>query len=415
MALSKATTVDDMMKSFPTHSIVPVEGRPTYRTLKPIFKSVDKCAESIPSNQPKGHLYLTTTNTEFHRVTGDWKVIPTKPTPTPTVPPAATKFVIAQANCDHNTTLKVYHAHQIASEALKKLITDNIQEIYLDGIDAGSSSPIELIQYLKDHYYKISSLELAKNDKALRSDWDVETPIEQYFRTIKMCQELADDAQEPYTDKQIIQIMFIQMQRIEFFRQTNREWKRKTSAQKTIENFKTDYIEAYEEYLDDLENVSEDDNEENNAHNAITDKMINDYLKEKDSDEQSENENEQFAHMAQTNQQLCDLLTKLLPGINREAPPQRSNGGGRGYGAGRGYGGGRGHAGRGGGRSNPNAAAGKMAWRHIPPKDGEPTTKVFEGVTYKWCGTCKRGEGLWTRGVGMHDTADHDPTKSSRK
>ena len=87
--------------------------------------------------------------------------------------------------------------------------------------------------------------------------------------------------------------------------------------------------------------------------------------------------------MAQTNQQLCDLLTKLLPGINKEAPPQRSNGGGRGYGAGQGYGGGRGHAGRGGGRSNPNAAAGKMAWRHIPPKDGEPTTKLFEGVTNK--------------------------------
>ena len=111
MVLFKATTVDDMMKLFPTHSIVPIEGRPTYQTLKPMFKSVNKCAESIPSNQPKGHLYLTTTNTEFHRVTGDWKTIPTKPTATPTVPPAATQFIIAQANRDHDTTVKVYRKH----------------------------------------------------------------------------------------------------------------------------------------------------------------------------------------------------------------------------------------------------------------------------------------------------------------
>lgn len=30
-----------------------------------------------------------------------------------------------------------------------------------------------------------------------------------------------------YTDKQIIQIIFIQMQRVEAFKQVNREWKRK--------------------------------------------------------------------------------------------------------------------------------------------------------------------------------------------
>ena len=171
-----------------------------------------------------------------------------------------------------------------------------------------------------------------------------------------------------------------------------------------------------------MENESKDDNDEHNAHNAITEKMINDYLKEKDSDNKdsdndSKDEDEKFANMVQTNQQLCDLLTKLLPNLDRPSH-QRSNGGRRGYSGGQGYGRGRGNTGRGntgqsGSGYNPNTK-GKMAWRHIPPKEGEPTTKIFEGIMYKWCGTCKMGEGLWTRGVGMHDTANHDSNKSRK-
>ena len=56
-----------------------------------------------------------------------------------------------------------------------------------------------------------------------------------------------------------------------------------------------------------MENDSKDDNDKHNAHNTITDKMINDYLKEKDSndkdsDDDSKEEDEKFVNMVQTNQ-----------------------------------------------------------------------------------------------------------------
>jgi hypothetical protein len=42
-------------------------------------------------------------------------------------------------------------------------------------------------------------------------------------------------------------------------------------------------------------------------------------------------------------------------------------------------------------------------FRQIPPADGEPHIKVFEGKTYTWCSKC----GWWTVGSGMHNGDTH--------
>ena len=111
MVLFRATTVDDMIKSFPTHNKVSLEGRATYRTLKKILKSLDRCAEAIPSQQQKGHLYLTTTDAEFLAKTGDARVTPTRPALTPTIARGATDTEIAQTNKDHEKEIQQYHSH----------------------------------------------------------------------------------------------------------------------------------------------------------------------------------------------------------------------------------------------------------------------------------------------------------------
>ena len=56
--------------------------------------------------------------------------------------------------------------------------------------------------------------------------------------------------------------------------------------------------------------------------------------------------------------------------------------------------------------------AGKFTWRKIAPKEGKSNEKVVDGKSYKHCQTCRQGKGLWTTGLGLHGTNDHDPTKS---
>lgn len=69
--------------------------------------------------------------------------------------------------------------------------------------------------------------------------------------------------------------------------------------------------------------------------------------------------------------------------LSRDCPnPASGRGGGRGRGAGRRT-----------GRDTP-------AWKRTPPAAGEPGTKVIEGVTWYWCGTCT----YWNR---THTTVQH--------
>ena len=143
-------TVEDVVKSFPTHDIVALTGRPTYLTLKPILKGIDKCAEAIPTNQPKGHLYLTKTDAEFLALTGAAKIVQTQPPINPVIPPGATQFVIQQANRDNDRLTKTWHAHLIVSEALKKMITDNADRIFLANIDLQTATVLKIITNLKD-------------------------------------------------------------------------------------------------------------------------------------------------------------------------------------------------------------------------------------------------------------------------
>ena len=45
--------------------------------------------------------------------------------------------------------------------------------------------------------------------------------------------------------------------------------------------------------------------------------------------------------------------------------------------------------------------------KFAPPKDGEPTEKMIDGVLHKYCSKCYRGKGRWTKGDNAHKTDEH--------
>ena len=137
--------------------------------------------------------------------------------------------------------------------------------------------------------------------------------------------------------------------------------------------------------LEDMNNATEE-NEKEDAYNVLTSEMLEEILKESNKEEK---EKEEIGHVnvIQSNEKLFQMLEKLLQRENRNN--NNSN-------------------------NNNNNKPGKMAWRKVAPKQGEEETKTFEGINYKWCGKCRRGEGLWTKGDGLHGTADHDPSKRKK-
>ena len=67
---------------------------------------------------------------------------------------------------------------------------------------------------------------------------------------------MAVDAEEPFTNRQLLQIMLSQMEKVVDFKEEIKRWKRKSDANKTIENFEAHFTEAYEDLLEEMEESS---------------------------------------------------------------------------------------------------------------------------------------------------------------
>lgn len=53
-------------------------------------------------------------------------------------------------------------------------------------------------------------------------------------------------------------------------------------------------------------------------------------------------------------------------------------------------------------------------WCKKKPVSGESQEKVVNGVTYKYCSKCLKGEGLWTIGKNSHPTSEHKSFKERK-
>ena len=145
--------------------------------------------------------------------------------------------------------------------------------------------------------------------------WDAKESVEAYFQRITLCAELAHDAAQvdDYTNKQLIQVMFVQMQCIEQFRQANQEWKRKPTINQTIAYVCTHYVDTYKELLKDIDNKEEKEKHKATVRNVITLEIIQQMLdvQEKADKVEEPKPTTQFASMVQLNEKLLEQLTKL--------------------------------------------------------------------------------------------------------
>ena len=216
--------------------------------------------------------------------------------------------------------------------------------------------------------------------------WDVEEPIEGYFKQMKKCVEFASDAldADDVTPKMQMQIMLPSMEWVGEFKQHVREWKRITT--KTPELFRTHFIEAYEEMLND-EAGEEMRTEE--ANNVLTSEQLQQILNSVGVTEAPP----EHANMSTDTKllELIERLTKKVSALESKGDSKPNQ------------------------RQRPQQDRGRMAWRREAPKEGELLEKTVDGKKYKHCGTCRKGEGLWTTGAGLHGTPEHDPERSRQK
>ena len=105
---------------------------------------------------------------KFLQITTENKTAPVKPPLNPTLDSKDTQFVIKQMRYAHGRLQEEFQVDQQVSSAIKQIIAENIDEMFLTNINVEEKSVLEVIEYLKKRYYKITTAEILHNDRLLR-------------------------------------------------------------------------------------------------------------------------------------------------------------------------------------------------------------------------------------------------------
>lgn len=246
-------SIDDIRTSFPQPTITPIEGEPTYESIKLLHNQLKSNAASVPSTLGggnHGHLGLVLQATLYTTVLGQQFVEPPNPGITPNIPAGSTNAQIGVLTRQFNAETKVYLEYKRTDAALKQQLLEAIGEVYVESlrnIHTGYTTvtTLQLLTHLYTNYGQISAMDLDENEKRMKAKYDPNDPIDKLFKQIELAEELAITGNAPFTARQIVNTAFLLIFATGVYEDECKAWKRRPLAQQTWANFKTDFMAAY--------------------------------------------------------------------------------------------------------------------------------------------------------------------------
>ena len=255
--MATTLSLESIKELFP-HPVIPRQiGAPTYETINDVHTKLKANASSVPTTLgggAHGHLGLMLGPATYLAITGHDYVIPANPGAQPVVPPGTTRHATDTLVRAHATDLRTYQESTRTDQALKQLILDAFDDKYLRGLRNrhtaySAHTALQLIQHLYTNYGVITQLDLNENENRMKAPYDPAQPIEILFDQIETAMEYADSAGAPYTDTQTVTTAYLLIFRTGLYKDACKEWNRRPLAEKTWQNFKTDFTAAHREIL----------------------------------------------------------------------------------------------------------------------------------------------------------------------
>ena len=254
MTSSVPSTVD-FIGSFPIQPMK-ITGMPTYATLTLLRNELQQNAATIPSNRgggSNGYLGTIMSGPMYDTIApGQPYTIPAYPGAQPTVIAGATGPQISEAVRLHNESLREWREYTNIHNALKKQLEEAIEPVYLRSqrhrhVGFANRSVRELLAYLFQAYGQLNAQKLIDNQTTMNKAWDPSTPFETLIEQIEDAMEVADAANQAFTDAQILTLAYTLVYNTGLYFDECKEWKAKPIADKTWDNFKIFFLVAQAE------------------------------------------------------------------------------------------------------------------------------------------------------------------------
>jgi hypothetical protein len=244
--------------SFPHTTVTPITGRPNPLSLSILQGELYANAISIPTELgggAYGHLALVMPDAEYIAMAGALAyVAPAHPGAQADAPAGATAVQITQLNRQHDKAIERFMLHTNVSNALKQQILEAVEDMFVSvlrhqHLRYSQVTPLQLLQHLSDTYNIITEETLEDNRSRLSIDWNPDDGMEILYTRITDVQQFAIEAgvQHAISDATAMYLILTALERTGMFTDACANWRKRTPAEQTITNFKTDMNHAWKE------------------------------------------------------------------------------------------------------------------------------------------------------------------------
>jgi hypothetical protein len=253
---SSVLSPEDFIAAFPRKP-EKIQGPPTFESLRELRKTLQANAASVPSvlgGGAHGYLGVILTQEAYEAIApGTPFVKPAQPPLQAVIPDGATAAQIGQAVRNHTEDVRQYREYINITMALRNQLTQAIEHVYLrsqynEYVGYANKTPSELLTYIFRAYGRITPQELLDNNSNMTKPWDPSTPLEDLIDQIERATEIAAAAEQPYTEKIIINTAYALIYKTGLYYDETKTWNAKPAADKTWSNFKLHFFEAQTEH-----------------------------------------------------------------------------------------------------------------------------------------------------------------------
>lgn len=269
-----ALTVDKIIAKFPVKSVPHIEGEPNYESISDMVQILYANAASLPTTLgggQHGHIGLVMNDILYATLSITPYIHPVNPGQLPILAGTAAQRDEQLRNFEERQ--RVYNNHNNMDDALKGLIIDAINDPYICELRNKYTGYLgvttrDLLDHLLDRYGKITPADIETCKKRMNEPIDISQPIDVYFHKVDDCIQYAADGKVAFTPEQIMQTTYHAISTAGMYNDACREWRKKPTAEKTWDNFKT-FIAAEYHDLKELQRHGGGTPNFHGAHNVV--------------------------------------------------------------------------------------------------------------------------------------------------
>lgn len=242
--------------NFPHSVLTPLPNeRPTQQTLHQLHRELNANAASVHSNRGNGilgHLALVVPDaTYLNASNGVLFDPPVNPGANPVHLPQATQAQIAEANRQFVTDLAEFKTFVQTEAALKKQLIAAVPLPFLSQLQdellgVAPITTLRLLTHLDTTYGTLTADDLDRNMTLLHRDWSPSDPLETLFQQIRKCMLFAA-ATDPISEATAVRSALNNLQKTGLFIDAIRDWRKRPTAEHTLENLRLDFTKADQE------------------------------------------------------------------------------------------------------------------------------------------------------------------------